>query len=197
VQRSIAVNRSSTSYFTGKLLEATSFALDQSYFRGRHEQRSATGVWLELDTGAGFEPWHEMPDFACSQRRDRHFILDRETGVLRFGDGERGLVPPVGACVRGWYRVGAGASGNLALSRSELITRLAEVSHFSWMRQAARDKQDVVYRELDPRPTQHDRERAKDALSELERVGLRVRCAEREFSPLRQAGKPCLRPQLI
>jgi hypothetical protein len=175
MRRSIAVDLPSSRYFSGRLLEAASFALEQTYFRGRHEQRLATGVWLELDAGSGFVPWHEMPDFSCSQGRDRHFIVDREAGVLRFGDGERGRVPPVGAGIRGWYRVGAGAAGNLALSRSELIMRLAEVSRFTWMRQAERDKQDVVYEELDPRPAQLDCERAEDALSELERVGLQVR----------------------
>jgi hypothetical protein len=50
--------------------------------------------------------------------------------------------------------------------------RLAEVSHFSWMRQKAHDVHDVVYEELNPAPTEHDRERAEDALAEIERLGL-------------------------
>jgi hypothetical protein len=56
------------------------------------------------------------------------------------------------------------------------VVALAEVSHFSWMRQAARDKRGVVYEELDPHPTDHDRERAEDALAELERLGI-LRCS--------------------
>ncbi len=163
----------SSKYFSGKLLDVASFALEQSYFRGPDDPRAATGVWLELDAGSGFEPWYEVEDFSCSQRRDRHFILDRQAAVVRFGDGERGQVPPPGAAVRGWYRLDAGVPGNVALSGPELVMRLAEVSHFSWMRQKARDEREVVYEELDSGPTDHDRERAEDALAELKRVEFR------------------------
>jgi len=173
VRRSTAVDPPSSKYFSGKLLDVASFALEQSYFRGPDDPRAATGVWLELDAGSGFEPWYEVEDFSCSQRRDRHFILDRQAAVVRFGDGERGQVPPPGAAVRGWYRLDAGVPGNVALSGPELVMRLAEVSHFSWMRQKARDEREVVYEELDSGPTDHDRERAEDALAELKRVEFR------------------------
>jgi hypothetical protein len=133
---------------------------------------SATGVWFELDAGAGFEPWYEVGDFSCSKPNDRHVILDGEAALVRFGDGEHGWMPPVGAAVRGWYRIGAGAAGDLPSSCGELVVRLAEVSHFSWMRQKAHDEHNVMYEELDPTPTKHDRERAEDALAELERLGL-------------------------
>ena len=40
--------------------------------------------------------WHEVPDFYASGPRDRHYVLDRFTGQVRFGDGVNGLVPPIG-----------------------------------------------------------------------------------------------------
>jgi hypothetical protein len=57
------------------------------------------------------------------------------------------------------------------ISRAELVERLAEVSHRTWMRQKSRD-QGVSSAELDPAVAPHDRERAEDTVAELERLGL-------------------------
>ena len=57
------------------------------------------------------------------------------------------------------------------MTREELVERLAEVSHRTWMLQKSRD-QDVPYEQLDPDVTEHDRERAEDAVAELERLGI-------------------------
>jgi hypothetical protein len=58
-----------------------------------------------------------------------------------------------------------------AVSRAQLVERLAEVSHRTWMRQKSRD-QGVPYAELDPAVADHDRERAEDVVAELERLGV-------------------------
>jgi hypothetical protein len=60
--------------------------------------------------------WHAVPDFWASGPRDRHYVFDAETGGVTFGDGRRGLVPPVGIRnVRAaWYRSGGGVEGNVA-----------------------------------------------------------------------------------
>ncbi len=59
--------------------------------------------------------WQEVPDFFGSGPGDRHYVLDHQTGELRFGDGTRGMVPPQGARnVRlSSYRAGGGAAGNI------------------------------------------------------------------------------------
>jgi hypothetical protein len=57
------------------------------------------------------------------------------------------------------------------ISRSELVERLAAVSHESWMRQKHRD-QGFPLDQLEPNVTDHDRERAEDAVAELERLRL-------------------------
>jgi hypothetical protein len=59
------------------------------------------------------------------------------------------------------------------MTRDELVSRLAEVSHATWMRQKSRD-QHVPYGELPVEPTDHDRERAEDTVAELERLGVLV-----------------------
>ncbi len=58
--------------------------------------------------------WSEVPDFYGSQPRDRHYIIDRNLGEIRFGDGLRGLIPPLGiANVRmKRYQAGGSTKGN-------------------------------------------------------------------------------------
>ena len=48
---------------------------------------AAEGVWIR---------WHHVADFADSSSVSRHYILDPVNGVLAFGDGKRGMIPPVG-----------------------------------------------------------------------------------------------------
>ncbi|MBW4668225.1 MAG: putative baseplate assembly protein [Cyanomargarita calcarea GSE-NOS-MK-12-04C] len=58
--------------------------------------------------------WSEVPDFYGSRRRDRHYIIDRNSGEIGFGDGLKGLIPPLGiANVRmRRYQAGGGTKGN-------------------------------------------------------------------------------------
>ncbi|MCP3956370.1 MAG: putative baseplate assembly protein [bacterium] len=58
--------------------------------------------------------WHEVTNFLRSTPRSRHYTLDHTTGVLTFGDGIRGLVPPRGSDnLRATYRTGGGEAGNV------------------------------------------------------------------------------------
>ena len=71
----------------------------------------------EIGTGAGaavWRRWHAVSDLLGSRQDDHHYVLDRQTGEVRFGDGRRGRIPPAG---RGnirlrRYRIGGGAHGN-------------------------------------------------------------------------------------
>lgn len=61
---------------------------------------------------------------ALSRPEDaRVFVLDREAGVLRFGDGLRGARPPFNAVIQVRYEYGGGRQGNVgigAISRASL-----------------------------------------------------------------------------
>jgi hypothetical protein len=59
----------------------------------------------------------------------------------------------------------------MPINRDELIKRLAEVSHLTYVRQKNRD-QGVPLDELTLAVTDHDRERAEDIVAELERLGV-------------------------
>ncbi|HET7505155.1 MAG TPA: putative baseplate assembly protein [Kofleriaceae bacterium] len=59
--------------------------------------------------------YKRVDSFFASGPRSRHYTLDYVTGVLSFGDGRRGLVPPEGKnnIVARSYRTGGGALGNV------------------------------------------------------------------------------------
>lgn len=60
------------------------------------------------------ERWEERPDLYGSGPGDRHFVLNSREGIITFGDGLMGAVPPDGAdIVVKQYRTGGGTEGNL------------------------------------------------------------------------------------
>ena len=58
----------------------------------------------------GWIPWEPVSDFGQSGPNSRHYMLDRLTGEIRFGDGRRGMVPPRGGdnIRASRYRTGGG-----------------------------------------------------------------------------------------
>jgi hypothetical protein len=69
------------------------------------------------------------------------------------------------------------------ISRDELVGRFAAVSHETWMRQKHRDHGVPVERILSDM-TDHDVERAEDAVAELERLGPIHRQVMRRLRPV-------------
>jgi predicted phage baseplate assembly protein len=75
---------------------------------------------LEVDEGDGFTEWKEVEDFFGSSPQDRHFVLNRTSGEVRFGDGLNGAIPVKNAAnasanvVAREYQVGGGKRGNAA-----------------------------------------------------------------------------------
>jgi len=66
--------------------------------------------------GQEWLPWQEVSTFHASGPGERHYILDRNTGEVRFGDGRNGMIPPPGVrniCMRR-YQTGGGTAGNVA-----------------------------------------------------------------------------------
>jgi hypothetical protein len=82
---------------------------------------------------ASWVPWDPVPDLYGSGPTDRHYVLDRISGSILFGDGRRGAVPPAGrGNVRmAVYRSGGGSTGNVpagSLSRlGTTVPYIAEV----------------------------------------------------------------------
>jgi hypothetical protein len=95
--------------FDGTLLDPDNFRLEQ-------ENAANRSIQIEIDEGAGFERWREVPDFVGLGSGERVFVLDRADGSVdvRFGDGVQGRRPAAGSAVRAFYGRGAGAAGLVA-----------------------------------------------------------------------------------
>ncbi|WP_017718390.1 baseplate J/gp47 family protein [Kamptonema formosum] len=90
--------------------------------------------------GGAWVVWHEVADFYGSGPRDRHYVLDRLAGEVRFGDGLQGTIPPQGRNnIRlAPYRSGGGVRGNRpALTVSELKTTVPYVDSVTNLEAAA------------------------------------------------------------
>jgi hypothetical protein len=66
---------------------------------------NVTAVWVT---------WEERPHLYLSGPGDRHYVIERSGGLIRFGDGVQALVPPPGRPVRLSYDYGGGVQGNMA-----------------------------------------------------------------------------------
>jgi uncharacterized phage protein gp47/JayE len=72
----------------------------------RDEQGQLTHVWVR---------WRTVADFLESTPTSRDYVLDRVLGTVQFGDGRRGMVPPIGVDnLKANYQFGGGAHGNVA-----------------------------------------------------------------------------------
>ncbi|PSQ19194.1 putative baseplate assembly protein [Halobacteriales archaeon QS_8_69_26] len=80
---------------------------------------------LEAEITVDDEPWTEVEGFEASGPTDRHYVLDRAEGEVRFGDGVRGKMPdPDRTVVAERYVRGGGRAGNVPASST---VRFADV----------------------------------------------------------------------
>jgi predicted phage baseplate assembly protein len=73
---------------------------------------------LYTDEADLWRSWSRVGDFVHSTRRDTHFAFDPSSGKIRFGDGEKGRVPPEAAKVFAVYHATRAENGNLAAGTS-------------------------------------------------------------------------------
>ena len=90
----------------------------------RDRLKRVTAVWVR---------WAAQDHLYFSGPNDRHYVLERSRGRLRFGDGAQGKVPPPGAAVMArLYRSGGGLAGNVpAGTVTQLLTGLGGVEAVS------------------------------------------------------------------
>ena len=83
---------------------------------------------LEVEEAGTWRAWQAVEGFHASGAQDRHFVLDREAGEVRFGNGQGGWPPQVGQRIRARiYRYGGGAAGNVAAGAISKLTGQPEV----------------------------------------------------------------------
>lgn len=87
-----------------------------------HRQVIASSAILQVEEPQGWQTWSEIETFAASSESDRHFLLDKQAGQIRFGTGINGSVPQIGQRIRVTeYKYGGGRAGNVA---AESINKL-------------------------------------------------------------------------
>ncbi|HEY0078522.1 MAG TPA: putative baseplate assembly protein [Pyrinomonadaceae bacterium] len=101
------------------------------------ERELMKGFLLEVDEGQGFKPWEEVEDFYSSTEEDRHYVLNRTTGEVLFGEHARTPVAGVNNIVARFYRYGGSARGNVGASMvTDLQTNVAGVDSVTNLRAA-------------------------------------------------------------
>lgn len=72
----------------------------------RDSTKSVTAVWIQ---------WSEVQNFFECGPNDRVYVLDHALGRLFFGNGDSGVIPPLGALVQAMsFLSGGGSAGNVA-----------------------------------------------------------------------------------
>ncbi|WP_292388409.1 putative baseplate assembly protein [Methanosarcina sp. UBA5] len=73
--------------------------------------------------------WTRVNDFLDSKSKDRHYTIDKTDGDVSFGNGTRGMVPPIGSDnIKATYSICGGKSGNFDASKiSKLQSSIAFV----------------------------------------------------------------------
>jgi len=109
-----------------EILGSSDNVIDQRFFLSKAPVVDLTVV---VDEGSGFEAWIEVDDFFESAPDDKHYMLNKGTGEVLFGDGRHGKIPGIGTGnVRAKpYRYGGGLAGNVG---ANTITHLRTTHPF-------------------------------------------------------------------
>ena len=133
---------------------------------------SAAGI-----AGAAWTPWTEVRDFHASGPYDRHYVVNRQTGELRFGDGRNGVIPPPGVRnVRlARYRTGGGRIGNVPADAVKTLVagnrRIDTVTNLTEARGGADAELPASLLDRAPRALRHrDRAAADEDYGDLARL---------------------------
>ena len=78
-----------------------------------------------LEVG-NWRSWERRNDLEASGADDAHFVLEPTSGVIRFGDGRRGHLPPIGSLIIAEYDTTRAEEGNLGVGR---IDRMPDSPH--------------------------------------------------------------------
>lgn len=86
-------------------------------------ERGKEAVTDREDIGGTWVRWKQVKALFDCDPADRCYEIDRATGVLRFGDGEHGRIPPAGVDnIRAFtYRSGGGTVGNVDADQIEAL----------------------------------------------------------------------------
>ncbi len=82
----------------------------------------AESLHLYTHDGEAWDEWTGRNDLDASSQTDRHFVIEETSGVIHFGDGERGLVPAESVAILVSYLTTRADEGNVA---ANTVTKLS------------------------------------------------------------------------
>src|SRR6266511_1911811 len=77
-----------------------------------HHPVAREGFSIQVEGPHGWTMWTLVPDLEGLGSDEPAYRLDAVSGLLAFGDGVHGAVPPMGAGIQATYRYGSGLGGN-------------------------------------------------------------------------------------
>jgi hypothetical protein len=78
-----------------------------------HRPVAREGFSLQVEGQHGWTAWILVPELGEVRSNEPAYELDAASGLLTFGDGVHGAVPPRGAGIQATYRYGSGLDGQL------------------------------------------------------------------------------------
>ncbi len=98
----------------------------QTYrLRSRPVLEGTLVVEVEDATGTRWVRWREVDGFEACGEDDRAYVVDLESGLVRFGNGVQGLAPQLGQRIRATeYRYGGGEAGNVGARALTTVSSL-------------------------------------------------------------------------
>jgi predicted phage baseplate assembly protein len=141
---------------------------DQTYTLRRTPVPSGTLVLETEVSGEAAETWTRVDDFLCSTADDLHYVLNENTGEIRFGDGRQGRIPFTSAdIVARSYRFGGGTAGNVGPGTiTTPITALLGVESVTNQRPAVGGRDEEQLDDLKARAPREIRRRSRAVTEE-------------------------------
>ena len=117
--QSFAVLRAVGSLLEGEVVEIREWSGTGDDWETVAAEVPESDLRLETDAVSGdvravWVRWHGAEHLLDSGPADRRYTCERATGLLRFGDGVHGAIPPAGGLVVATYDSGGGVAGNVA-----------------------------------------------------------------------------------
>lgn len=110
--------------------EAGALPLADAQALAETDPQNVTLLWEENQLAHAWVRWQAVENLALAAPEQRAYVLEPQTGVLRFGNGQCGRVPPAGdGVIRVEYASGGGTRGNVPAGKVDaLVGSLPRIS---------------------------------------------------------------------
>jgi hypothetical protein len=104
--------------------------MPNQFFEAKHKPIIFRSLKVTINND---DKWSETDNFDSSKPEDKHYKIDYKKGLVFFGNGIHGTIPPKDATIKIEYRYGSGQIGNIregAINKIEDNTELTVTNNF-------------------------------------------------------------------